>query len=140
VPEHPVIADTGPIVAFLLGEEPRHTWAVQHFNSLPTPFLTCEPVITETFHLVRRIPGGPQRLFELIERGLFAIDFRLSDESTVLERLMRKYQDLPMSLADACLVRLAENFPVAVVFTLDRHFKIYRKHGRQPIKVIMPED
>jgi predicted nucleic acid-binding protein len=61
-------------------------------------------------------------------------------ETGALERLIRKYQDLPMSLADACLVRLAERHPSALVVTLDQHFKIYRKHGRQPIAVKMPEE
>jgi len=140
VPERPVIADTGPLVAFLLEREPRHIWAVEQFKSLPAPFLTCEPVLTEAFHLLSRTQDGPQRYFDCLSRGLLVVDFTLTAHIKSLEKLVRKYQDLPMSLADACLVRMAEVHPTAVVLTLDRHFEVYRKHGRQPIPVVMPED
>jgi len=140
VPERPVIADTGPLIAFLLEREPRHAWAVAQFKSLPAPFFTCEPVLTEAFHLLSRIQNGPQPFFDLLGRGLLVVDFALNTHTKSLEKLVRKYQDLPMSLADACLVRMAETHPTAVVLTLDRHFRVYRKHGRQPIPIIMPED
>ncbi|HMD54537.1 MAG TPA: PIN domain-containing protein [Phycisphaerae bacterium] len=139
MPERPVIADTGPLVAFLVDSEPRHLWAVEQFKSLPAPFLTCEPVLTETFHLLSHTRGGRQRFFELLERGVLKVDFELIAEAEALEKLIHKYQDLPMSLADACLVRMAEQHPTAIVFTLDKDFKIYRKHGRQPISVVIPE-
>jgi len=138
VPERLVIADTGPLVAFLLEPEPRHAWAVEQFKSLPVPFLTCEPVLTEASHLLRHSSHGQQRLFDLMERGLFIVDFRLVAETRTLKKLMSKYADLPMSLADACLVRLAEMHPTAIVLTLDRHFNVYRKHGRQPISLVTP--
>jgi len=76
----------------------------------------------------------------MFERGLFSIEFNLADEAELLGRLMRKYEDLPMSLADACLVRMAEINPTAIVFTLDRHFRVYRKHGRQAIEVVTPDE
>jgi uncharacterized protein len=140
VAERPVIADTGPLVAFLVEREPRHSWAVEQFKALPAPFLTCEPVLTEAFHLLNRVARGPQRLFDMLEQGLFTIDFKLAKEAKALERLIRKYEDLPMSLADACLVRMAEIHPTATVFTLDRHFRVYRKHGRQTIDLVTSEE
>jgi predicted nucleic acid-binding protein len=139
VPERPIIADTGPLVAFLVKNEPRHDWAVEQFKTLPAPFLTCEPVLTEAFHLLSRTNEGPQHFFELLARGLFVVDFTLAAHAKQLEKLVRKYQDLPMSLADACLVRMAEIHSTAAVLTLDRHFEVYRKHGRQGIEVVMPE-
>jgi len=139
VPERSVIADTGPIVAFLVEREPRHAWAVQQFKSLPAPLLTCEPVLTEVFHLLSRTHNGQQRFFDLLSRGLFVVDFSVTAHTKSLEKLVGKYRDLPMSLADACLVRMAEINPTAAVLTLDHHFKIYRKHGRQPIPLIAPE-
>jgi predicted nucleic acid-binding protein len=140
VAERPVIVDTGPLVALLVEREPRHQWAVEQFKLLPAPFLVCEPVLTEAFHLLGHARGGIGRFFELITRGLLAVDFDLMDEAGALERLMRKYEDLPMSLADACLVRMAERRPASRVFTLDRHFRVYRKFGRQPIPTVMPVD
>ncbi len=139
MPERQVIADTGPLVAFLVKREPRHAWAVEQFKALPAPFHTCEPVLTEAFHLLSHAPNGAERLFELLDRGLFVVHFNLIAETARLEKLIRKYRDLPMSLADACLVRMAEKHPSAAVLTLDSHFKIYRKHGRQPLNTIMPE-
>jgi predicted nucleic acid-binding protein len=117
VPERPIIIDTGPLVA---------------------PFLTCEPVLTEAYHLLSRAREGPRQFFQLLSRGVLKVDFEVMAEASALEKMIRKYQDLPMSLADACLVRLAERHPSAMVLKLDRHFKIYRKHGRQPIPATMP--
>ncbi len=140
MPERPVIADTGPLVAFLVEREPRHAWAVEQFKSLPAPFLTCEPVLTETFHFLSRTHDGTQRFFDFLSRDLLVVDFTLSANLKSLGKLIRKYRDLPMSLADACLVRMAEIHPTAVVLTLDQHFNIYRKQTRQPIAAMMPAE
>jgi hypothetical protein len=51
---------------------------------------------------------------------------------------MRKYRDLPATLADACLVRMSEVHVDSVVFTLDRYFRVYRRNGRQAIPLISP--
>ncbi|MCH8962892.1 MAG: hypothetical protein IH820_16675 [Bacteroidetes bacterium] len=55
-----------------------------------------------------------------------------------IRALMKKYRDQPMSLADACLVRMAELHPGSTVLTLDADFHIYRKHKQDTIPVIMP--
>jgi uncharacterized protein len=95
-------------------------------------------VLAETFFLVSRQPDGVRRFFDLLGSGLLVVDFSLIAEREPLWKLIHKYEDLPMSLADACLVRLAELNPGASVFTLDSHFRVYRKHGRQQIPLIMP--
>jgi uncharacterized protein len=133
-----VLLDTGPLVAFLRDSETSHDWAVAKFKELPSPYLTCEPVLTETFFLVSRHSGGARRFFDLLGSGLLEIDFSVLRERQALWKLIHKYEDLPMSLADACLVRLAELNPGASVFTLDTHFHAYRKNGRQQIPVVMP--
>ena len=133
-----VLIDTGPLVAFLHDSEVSHGWAAAKFKELQAPYLTCEPVLAEAFFLVSRYPGGVRRFFELLGSGLLEIDFSLLRERGAIWKLIHKYEDLPMSLADACLVRLAELHPGASVFTLDTHFRIYRKNARQQIPVIMP--
>jgi len=138
VPEFRIIIDTGPLVAFLVSEDSHHSWAVEQFKILTFPFLTCEPVLTEAFYLVHRLKQGKSRFFELLNSGLLTVGFDLMEERTALSRLVRKYHDVPMSLADACVVRMAEISPKASVFTLDGHFRIYRKEGRQVIPTIMP--
>lgn len=138
MPEARVIVDTGPLVAFLVKEETHHQWVTDQFQRLPAPFLTCEAVLTETFFLVRKLPHGTTRFFALINSGLLDIDFEIIAEGSALEKLVQKYANVPMSLADACLVRLAKSHPQTIVFTLDTDFHIYRRDGRQAIQVLMP--
>lgn len=133
-----IIVDTGPLVALLAAEEARHAWVEEQLRELPAPFITCEPVLAETFFLVSRLPNGVRRFFDLLGSGLLTVDFSVLGEHESLRKLIQKYSDLPMSLADACLVRLAELHTGATVFTLDSHFRVYRKNGRQQIPVIMP--
>jgi predicted nucleic acid-binding protein len=138
VPEDRVIIDAGPLVAFLVKEETHHQWVMEQFQRLAAPFLTCEAVLTEAFFLVRKLPRGTAKFFTLINSGLLEIDFSIIAEGPALEKLVQRYANIPMSLADACLVRLAKLHPQAVVFTLDQDFQIYRRDGRQPIPLLMP--
>lgn len=135
--EHPVIVDAGPLVAFMVQEEEHHAWAVERFRDLPAPLLTCEPVLAEAAYKVLRLPNGRRRFFGLLDGGSLKVAFDLMPERASLERLVHKYADAPMSLADACLVRMNELHGGAV-FTLDGHFRFYRRHGREAIPVIMP--
>ena len=134
-----VIIDTGPLVAFLVKEEMHHPWVIEQFQDLPAPFLTCDPVLTETFFLVRKLPQGTAKFFTLLNSGLLDIDFSLISEAAALEKLVQRYANVPMSLADACLVRLAKLHPRSVVFTLDHDFQIYRQERHQPIPLLMPQ-
>jgi predicted nucleic acid-binding protein len=138
VPEARVIIDTGPLVAFLVKAETHHQWVKEQFQRLPPPFLTCEAVLTETFFLVRKLPRGTAKFFTLLKSELLDIDFSIIAEGAALEKLVERYANVPMSLADAYLVRLAALHPQTVVFTLDQDFQIYRRDGRQPIPLLMP--
>jgi predicted nucleic acid-binding protein len=73
-----------------------------------------------------------------MERGLLSIDFAIASELAAVRRLVNRYRDQPMSLADACLVRMAELYDDAKVLTLDSDFAVYRKNGRQMITLIAP--
>jgi predicted nucleic acid-binding protein len=138
VAEARVIIDTGPLVAFLVKEETHHHWVIEQFQNLPAPFLTCDAVLTEAFFLVRKLPHGTAKFFALLNSGLLDIDFSMIAEGPALEKLVHRYANVPMSLADACLVRLSKLHPQTVVFTLDQDFQIYRQEGRQPIPLLMP--
>ena len=70
---------------------------------------------------------------------MIAIPFRLEDEVEPLRRLLARYRDLSVSLADACLVRLAELEPNPLVLTLDSDFAVYRIHGRKPVPALLPD-
>src|SRR5262245_41827263 len=133
-----VIVDTGPLVALLVKTDDHHGWTVERLRELRPPFLTCEPVLAEVAHLVRRVPHGPARFVDLLMSDLLRVDFDVMAERAAVGRLLRKYADRPMSLADACLVRLAELHDGASVLTIDSDFTVYRKHGRRTIPVIAP--
>ncbi len=84
--------------------------------------------------------GGSDTVLELVEAGLIRVAFHLTDELSLIRKLMVRYSDVPMSLADACLVRMSEQQANSVVVTLDGQFRIYRKHGRQAIPLLLPAD
>lgn len=136
---NPIIADTGVIAAFLNPKDQWREWAIEKWRELPAPFLTCETVITEACFLLHHTKDGEQDILSLVEAGILQIDFRLSDEAKSVRSLMRKYENVPMSLADACLVRMSELVDNSSVFTLDSDFHIYRKSGKQNIDLIIPE-
>jgi len=134
-----VVIDSGAIVAALRRRDQHHAWARAHFEAEVDPFLTCEAVLSESFFLLERARGGKEALCGLLERSIIAVDFSLADQLPETLRLVRRYDDTPMSFADACLVRMAEQVQDAVVFTTDSDFRTYRKNGRQMIPLIMPE-
>lgn len=132
-----VLLDTGPLVAYLYPKDAHHDWAVEQFSTLDLPFVTCEPVVTEACFLVARNGQRPTRVLELLGRGAVKIAFALSDEIKAVRPLMERYTNVPMSLADACLVRLAEMTGLPIC-TLDSDFEIYRAHGRRGLDLVMP--
>ena len=79
-----------------------------------------------------------EAVFEMIEVGAIAIAFDLQEEASNVRVLMNRYESVPMSFADACLVRMAEQMSNSAVMTLDSDFKIYRKHRNEAIAVILP--
>jgi uncharacterized protein len=96
-------------------------------------------VISEACFLARGIDGGADALVQLLSRGNVAAPFCLAAELSTVARLLARYQSVPMSLADDCLVRMSEQYADSTVFTLDRHFRVYRKSGRTLIPMLMPE-
>jgi predicted nucleic acid-binding protein len=134
-----VVVDSGAIVAALRRRDKHHAWARAHFEAETEPFVTCEAVISESFFLLQGARGGKEALSGLLERAIVRMDFSLTDQLAETLRLLRRYDDTPMSFADACLVRMAEQIQGAVVFTTDSDFRTYRKNGRQIIPLIMPE-
>ena len=134
-----VILDTGPLIAFLNSRDGHHEWARGEWARVKPPFLTCEAVIAEACFLAHRLASrAHEAVVSLVERGVLDLSFRLADEAATVARMMKKYRDVPMSLADACLVRMSERHPGSVVLTLDGDFRIYRRSGRQPVPVRMP--
>lgn len=132
------LLDTGPLVAALNARDVHHAWASARWAELEAPMLTCEAVVAEACHLLRRTAGGSAAVVELVQRGVIAPSFSLEEEATSVVRLMKRFADVPMSLADACLVRMAELDPGSRVLTIDSGFHVYRTQGRRVVPTIMP--
>ncbi len=133
-----VVIDTGPLVALLNRRDTFHRWVRDVLESVEPPIFTCEPVITEACFLLRDVGGGPDAVLELLERDVVQIDFHLGAEVAPIRSLMKKFANVPMSLVDACLVRMTELEPRSVVMTLDDDFRVYRRNRRQPVPTITP--
>ena len=133
-----IILDTGPLVALLNRRDRYHRWAREQWAQIAPPLFTCEAVLAEACFLVRSFTGGQSAVLDLVGRGVLDLSFRLSEETAAISRLLKKYRDVPMSLADGCIVRLAERHAPGVVFTLDSDFTVYRKNGRQLIPTLRP--
>ena len=134
-----LIADTGVIVAFLDKRDAWNTWTTEQMRRLPVPFLTCEAVIVEACFLTAHLQTGKENVLKLVSSGVLQIDFSLQTEIEAVEKLIKKYADVPMDFADACLVRMSELTGNATVFTLDSDFHIYRKNGKKKIDLIIPK-
>ena len=132
------IVDTGPLIAFLDRAEQYHRWVVEQVEELEPPLLVCEPVLAEAMHLLARFSRGQDALFGLLENGALRVAFRIEEHIPALRKLHQKYSDRPMSLADACIVRMTEIYEQYAVLTLDSDFTVYRKHGRESLALIYP--
>jgi predicted nucleic acid-binding protein len=133
-----VLVDTGPLVAYWSKRDRHHEWATDAWGALTEPVYCCEAVISETAFLLRDDGLSPEPLWAAIERGIVCVDFNFNLQHPDLLRLLRKYDDQPMSVADACLVRMSELSESCAIFTTDKDFSYYRRHGRGLIPLIAP--
>lgn len=127
----PVLLDTGVIVALLDRSERHHERCVDVVANVVGPLVTCEAVIAEACYLVRRLPGAAEAVLENVEMGVFRVPVRLEDQAGTVRKLLRKYREVPIDLADACLVDLADRFGTGRILTLDGDFGVYRWRSRR---------
>ncbi len=132
----PTILDAGPLVD---RRDRYHAWATARFEECGRALLCCEAVVVEACFLLRRVHGGARSALELVERGAVSVPFHLEDEAAAVAALMDRSSNVPMSLADACLVRMAKVTPGGRILTLDSDFRIYRMDGRTPLPAILPD-
>lgn len=133
-----ILTDAGPLVALVDQGEPDHDACVACLPDLSGPMVTTWPAFTETMYLLGEAGGWRAQgmLWSILQQGDLEIAVQSSDDYERMRVLMQKYRDLPMDLADASLVRLAEERRARDIFTLDeRDFRIYRIHGRQSFRL-----
>jgi uncharacterized protein len=122
----PVLLDTGVIVALLDRSERLHEACAKAVQEIEAPLITCEAVIAESCYLLRTLAGAAEAVVENMAAGIFQVPFQLSREAAGVKQILRKYRDRKIDLADACLIRLADEFGTADILTLDGDFAIYR--------------
>src|ERR1700730_5850269 len=132
------IVDTGPLVAFFGRAEQHHRWIAERIEELDAPLLVCEPVLAETMYLLARYPRAQDALLDLLQNAALSGTFLLAEHVGALRKLLQKYRDTPMSLADACIVRMTEIHDRHPVLTLDSDFLVYRKRGRASLTLTPP--
>jgi predicted nucleic acid-binding protein len=131
-----VIVDASFLAALLNPRETNHEWAARQAREYPPPWNTCEAALSETFFLLGT--ANEPLLTALLSRGSVRPSFHLDAGVEPILTLMQKYADVPMSFADACLVRMTELLPEPVLLTTDSDFRIYRRHSRRAIPCVLP--
>ena len=131
-----LVVDAGFLVALWNSRDQHHPWAAAAAAAHPPPWLACEAVFTEADHLL----GAPGRLAlrTAVRRGAIRLIATISEETPSVLDLLDKYEDVPMSVADACVVRLTETLPDPLVLTTDTDFKVYRRHSRRVVPCLLP--
>ncbi len=138
MPARGVLVDAGPLVALLDRADPAHAACVATLKTLRDPLITVWPAFTEAMYLLGRSWAGQKALWSRLETAGLALAPLDEIDAPRMRELMEKYRDLPMDLADAALVRVAERETLTVIFTLDRkHFSVYRP-GRRRRFFILP--
>ena len=132
-----ILIDTGPIVALFDASDSYHNLCAKELKRFNQPLITTWPILTEAFYLLAFSWKAQDNLWEFIMRGgieILSLDVKMQSRC---RELMKKYNDLPMDLADGTLVVLAESQGINRIFTLDhRDFKIYRIANRKKFKLV----
>ena len=131
-----VLVDAGFLVALLSRRDFHHRWAAQQASESSLPWYTCEAALSEAYHLLG-VQGAP-RLSAMLLRRAVVVRFNLDHNREAVGTLIRKYASVPMSLADACLVRMSETAADPVILTTDSDFRVYRRHSRLIVPCIVP--
>lgn len=134
----PILLDTGVIVALLDRSERTHEDCARAVASNYRSLVTCEAVIAEACYLTRKISGAPEIILKNVAAGVFQIPLRLSDCAGAIQKILRRYRDREVDLADACLVHLASELKTGDILTLDRDFLIYRWGAKRAFHNLVP--
>ena len=132
-----VLLDTGPIVAVLNRRERHYAQCAELIVTTPGPLITCEAVIAEACHLVNHRPAAVADVLNEISDGEYHLFYSLEERAKHVAKLMRKYADVSMDLADACLVDMATVFNTGQILTLDTDFRVYRWGRNRPFELLI---
>jgi predicted nucleic acid-binding protein len=133
-----ILTDAGPLIAIFVRRDPHHARCVSMLDTIALPLVTTWPAFTEAMYMVGAAGGwnGQVGLWRLVERGDLLIVDISTDAASRIRMLMEQYRDLPMDLADASLVAVAEERRLTRIFTLDSDFRVYRLPRRQRFDIV----
>jgi len=137
--EHRVILDTGPLTAFLNRRDNYHYWMLGQLQKTTSAFITCEAVLSETLYLAGHSHAAILAISGMIREDLIRVYPVMSEYSEPVLQLMKKYSDLPASLADVCLLQMYNLGMGDKIMTLDSDFRIFRDKKSKPLKLITPQ-
>jgi uncharacterized protein len=132
-----VLVDAGPLVALIDRGDAHHQTCVDALKTIRDPLVTVWPAFTEAMDLLGSSTEGQDALWEMIATQSVTLAPLDHEDAPRLRQLMHKHRDLPMDLADAALIRVAERDKVSRIFTLDRrHFRLYRPAGMARLSLL----
>lgn len=132
-----ILVDAGPLVALVDASDQHHRRCAEALRALEEPLGTVWPALAEAMYLLLDLPRGQQAVWEMVERRAVRLLTLAEADVPRIRELMSKYQDRPMDLADAALVRVAEREGIATIFTVDRRdFEVYRLSGKKRFRIL----
>ena len=136
----PVLVDAGFLIALYDRREPMHKRCLQIYDSIKSPLVTCEAVVGEALHLLRRLPLAVRDLLSSVDQGILEIPLSLPRCAASVATLMEKYRNTPADFADACLIHLADQLGTGDILTLDSDFRHYRWRRNRRFRMLIPLD
>lgn len=134
-----ILVDTGPLVALIdAGQGDAHRRCLAAYQRLKEPMLTTWPCWTEAMYFLADLRGwrGQEILWQMLERQAVSLHCADTAEESRMRTLMETYRDVPMDLADASLVSVAERRAMKRILTLDSDFYVYRLNRIDTFEVI----
>lgn len=134
-----ILVDTAPLIALIdAGQGEAHRRCVDTYRTLPVPLLTTWCCLTEAMYFLYQLRGwsAQEVLWQFVERKALSLHVSGLSEQKRMRELMERYQNVPMDLADASLVAVAEAKKIRRIFTLDSDFYVYRLYGKEGFDVI----
>ena len=125
-----ILIDAGPLVALIHADDRHHARCKEALKTIREPLGTVWPAITEAMYLLGFSSDAQDALWRLLDGDAVKILLLDASDLSRMRKLMQKYRDLPMDLADAALVHVAEREKISRIFTIDRtDFELYRPRG-----------
>ena len=132
-----ILIDSGPLIALFDASDKYHIKSMDFVKNNTSELITTIASITETLHLLDFNQNAQIDFLEWISKGAIIIENIEKGDLGRIKYLIKKYQDLPMDFADACLVFLGEKLNINEIATINRYFIVYRLNGKNKFKIVL---